>query len=279
MTTAGPVTVVGLGCIGGSLARALTAQGVPLHAWSESVADRELAAAAGISVSADLRAALQGAAAVIIATPLLKIAPIAADAMVIAPQSVVMHTGSLQRSKALELKVSPSLNLRVIGTHPVAGSHETGFAASRADLFAGCAVSIETRASDRVRATAESLWRAAGAARFDYRSADEHDRLMTWVSHLPQLVATALAGSLDAAGIDPSAAGPGARDTSRLAASALELWAPLLAAAPEDLDLALAGYAARFSELRAAVTARDAQRLAALWEPARTWRRRAGGAS
>ena len=279
MTTAGPVAVVGLGCIGGSLARAFTANGGALRAWSESTADRELAAAAGISVSADLRAALQGAATVVIAVPLLKIAPIAADAMVLAPQAVVMHTGSLQRSKALELKVSPSLNLRVIGTHPLAGSHETGFAASRADLFAGCAVSIETRASDRVRAAAESLWRAAGAARFDYRTADEHDRLMTWVSHLPQLTATALAGSLEAAGIDPSAVGPGARDTSRLAGSALDLWAPLLAAAPEDLDRALAAFTAHLGELRAALAARDPQRLAALWEPARAWRGRAGGAT
>jgi prephenate dehydrogenase len=277
MTTAGPVAIVGLGCIGGSLARALTVQGMPVRAWSESAADRDLAAAAGIPVSADLRAALQGATIVMVAVPLLKIASIAADAMVLAPQAVVLHTGSLQRAKALELKVTPSLNLRVIGTHPLAGSHLSGFAASRDDLFKGCAVSIETRASERVRAAAESLWRAAGAARFDYRSADEHDQLMAWVSHLPQLVATALAGSLDAAGIDPSAAGPGARDTARLAESPLAMWAPLLGVAPADLDLALAGYIARFGELRDAMREHNTKRLDELWEAAVAWRRRAGG--
>ena len=190
-----------------------------------------------------------------------------------APNAVVLHTGSLQRAAAVKPDITSSLHARVIGTHPLAGSHESGFAASRADLFAGCTVSIEARAKPYVRAAAEDLWRGAGAARLDYREAEEHDRLMIWVSHLPQLAATALAGALDAHGVPPRDAGPGARDTTRLAASTLEIWAPLLAGAPDDLDGALAALEARLAELRRAVSARDAASIAALWEPARAWRR------
>jgi prephenate dehydrogenase len=269
----GPVAIIGLGCIGGSLARALVQRGVPVRAWSESARDRELAAGAGIVVSGDVRAALQGATVVVIAVPLPHIAAVAVDAVVMAPNAAVLHTGSLQRATAVKPDITSSLHARVIGTHPIAGSHESGFSASRADLFAGCTVSIEARAKPYVRAAAEELWHGVGAARLDYREAEEHDRLMVWVSHLPQLTATALAGALDAHGVPPRDAGPGARDTTRLAASPLEIWAPLLDSAPGDLDAALAALETRVAELRRAVSARDAASIAALWEPARAWRR------
>ncbi len=272
--TAGPVAIIGLGCIGGSLARALVARDVPLRAWGESAIDRDLAAAAGIPVSADLGATVRSATVVVLAVPVPALAAVAEAVSRVQPNALVMHTASLQGAGLLGL--SPALAARVIGTHPLSGSHERGFAASRADLFAGCSVSVEERADARARAAAGSLWRAAGAARCDFREAGEHDLLMTWVSHLPQLTATALAGTLASHGIAARDAGTGARDTTRLAASPLEMWGPLLTLARPQLDIALAALEARIAELRHALSARDGDELAGLWESARAWRLTAG---
>jgi hypothetical protein len=112
-----------------------------------------------------------------------------------------LHVCGLQGKGALGL--DDATHERLIGTHPLAGSHESGFPASRPGLFIGATVSIEQRANAHVRRRAELLWRTVGAARIEYRTAEEHDRLMAWVSHLPQLASTALAASLAAADVDP----------------------------------------------------------------------------
>ncbi|HEV2181226.1 MAG TPA: NAD(P)-binding domain-containing protein, partial [Gemmatimonadaceae bacterium] len=75
-----PVAIVGLGCIGGSLARALVAQGVEVRAWSTSTSDRELAAAAGIGVAsgaAPFAALCDGATSVVLAVPFARIGEVA----------------------------------------------------------------------------------------------------------------------------------------------------------------------------------------------------------
>ena len=79
----------------------------------------------------------------------------------------------------------------------------------------------------------EALWSALGA-RPAWTTAAEHDRLMTRVSHVPQLVANALARTLAQAGVAHADLGPGGRDMTRLAGSSPELWRDLFRwSAPE----------------------------------------------
>lgn len=270
--TSGPVAIIGLGLIGGSLARALRERGVAVCGWSSSPQDRELAARAGIPVASDARSAAAPAAAVVFAVPIDRLSD-AASPVLDAMQggAVAMHVGGLQRQGALCL--DDAHYARLIGTHPLAGSHESGFGASRGDLFAGTAVSVEARAAEPARACAEWVWRSAGAAHIEYRPAEEHDRLMAWVSQLPQLAATALAASLADSGLDARAMGPGGRDTTRLAASPLEQWRPLLAGAKGDLDAALRSLEGHLARLRTALERNDAGSLTEIWSSARTWRR------
>jgi prephenate dehydrogenase len=216
---------------------------------------------------------VRDASVVIFAVPidaLAAVAPPVCEAL--APSAVAMHAGGLQRRGALGL--DEATHARLLGTHPLAGSHESGFGAARPDLFAGCTVSVDARADAVARAAAERLWRAAGAARIDYRAAEEHDRLMAWVSHLPQLAATALAATLADAGVDPRDTGPGARDTTRLAGSPLAAWPALLRGAPADVDRALCELERTIGELRSALARGDRARLEALWTTAREWRQR-----
>jgi len=274
-----PVAIVGLGCIGGSLARALAAQGVDVRGWSTSTSDRELAAAAGIRVAsgaAPYAALCDGATSVVIAVPFARIGEVARAVTEAAkPPTRVFHVGGLQQRESLGM--DESLWNRVVGTHPLAGSHDHGFGASRANMFVGATVCIEDRLDARGRRAADWLWRTAGAHRLDYRSASDHDRLMAWVSHLPQLTATALAHTMAAADIVPAATGSGARDTTRLAATPLGAWPALLRGAPDELRAALGQLEATIAQLRVALDAHDDERLASMWERAMNWRREAAG--
>ena len=161
----------------------------------------------------------------------------------------------------------------VIGAHPLAGSHDSGFAASRSNLFVGCTVSVEARASEHVRGWMQWMWTGAGAARVEYRPAREHDALMAWSSQLPQLAATALAATMAGAHVEPRSVGPGARDSTRLAASAYEQWSTLVRAEPTVLAHALSELESHVAEIRHALGERDDAALRAIWESARAWRR------
>jgi prephenate dehydrogenase len=267
-----PVAVIGLGCIGGSLARALVAQEVEVRGWSASPSDREQASAARVEVSSGATAACDGAGIVVLAVPIHTVAEVAASVSgALARNARLLHVSGLQSRGALG--VDEQLYSRLLGSHPLAGSHDTGFAASRPELFVDAVISAEERADPRDRSSIEWLWHTVGARRVDYRSAEAHDRLMAWVSQLPQLTATALAATLASGGIDARTIGTGARDTTRLAASDLGSWPTLLAGAPHDLDAALELLGSTISDLRAALEAGDGDALAAIWNSARAWRR------
>jgi prephenate dehydrogenase len=97
--------------------------------------------------------------------------------------------------------------------------------------------------------------------------------MMAWISHLPQLASTALAATLAAEHIDAASIGPGARDTTRLAASAFEQWSSLVQAQPEVLDDALARLQSEVAGLREALSRGDQRALQKIWNSARDWRR------
>ncbi|HEY0778862.1 MAG TPA: prephenate dehydrogenase/arogenate dehydrogenase family protein [Gemmatirosa sp.] len=268
------VGIVGLGLIGGSLARALVARGVRVLGTARDADDRCLAARGGIEVVdgvAELAAAIPAGGAVVLAVPLPALAAVA-DALLpqVAPGAIVLHAAGLQRAAATALDAAAQA--RVIGTHPLAGSHEAGFAASRADLFTGARVWAESRADRAVRAGLEWLWAVAGACAVEYRTAEAHDAAMASLSHLPQLASTALAAALAAAGLPATLGGPGLRDATRLAASPLALWQDVLRAAPPETDAALARLSSTITELRAALAHGDADALGAIWARAAAWR-------
>ena len=162
----------------------------------------------------------------------------------------------------------------MIGSHPIAGSHRSGFGAARADLFREATVYVERRAGARQREDAELFWSLAGARRIAYADAPEHDAAMAWISHLPQWASKALAETLATAapremGVTP---GPGARDTTRLAMSPFEMWHPILERAPGETAAALRAFERSVEHLRIALEARDWETMRTIWEGASRWR-------
>lgn len=274
----GPVAIIGLGAIGGSVAKALLRTPVRVCAYATSDVDVAGARDAGIDVARDIGTCVGNATVVLIAVPLSAHATVAADVVAAAvSDAMLFHAGSLQGARALvAAAAAPGGDTgtlqRVIGTHPLAGSHRAGFAAADATLFAGCRVSIEARAGSDARKTAEELWRAVGARRFEYRSAGEHDQLMAWVSHLPQLASIALAGAIADAGIASSSLGPGGRDATRLAASSFDVWNGILAGARPEAARVAAALERSVGALRSALESADMEAIERMWTAARAWR-------
>jgi prephenate dehydrogenase len=131
-----------------------------------------------------------------------------------------------------------------VGGHPVAGSHHAGLAHARQDLFDGAPYALvegggaeHEQALAALKETVELL-----GARPVLTTALEHDRAMAVVSHLPQLVSSALAAAAEE---QPDAdallnlAGPGYRDMTRLAASSWPVWRDILATNPAPVARAL----------------------------------------
>lgn len=270
------VAVIGLGVIGGSVALRLSERGTVLRAFATSGDDVMLAGSVGITVSGTLDDAVRDVGLVLIAVPLDHVCAVVEQVIGAAPaEATILHASSLQRVEALG--ILPETAARVLGTHPLAGSHRSGFAAASADMFRDATVFVEERADARERADAEYFWSLAGARHIEYLSATAHDDAMAWLSHLPQLASTALANAMAAAHRGHNEGhrlplGPGARDATRLAMSAFEMWRPILERAPAATVTALAAFEASVSRLRLALEARDWRTVDALWRSASDWR-------
>jgi prephenate dehydrogenase len=271
------VAIVGLGVIGGSLALRLTERGSRVVGFSTSATDCAGAAKAGLTVAATVDDAVREVGLVLLAVPLNHICRVSAQVIGAAPsRTTILHAGSLQRAEAL--RTPPEIAARLIGTHPLAGSHKSGFSGARADLFRDATVFVEQRADARQRENAELFWSMAGARHITYATAAAHDDAMALISHLPQLASTALGATLsdsttrgpnDGLAIQP---GPGARDATRLAMSALDMWQPLLEAAPRATVDALHALEHNVHRLRVALEEENWADLSELWESARAWR-------
>ena len=280
MTSFESVSVVGLGLVGGSVARDLAARGVRVSAYDADAT--HLAAAVRTNVvRSTLDESLSGvrdADAVIIATPvdaaigvLQRVAPYARRAR------LIMDVGST-KTKIVESAQELGLGDRFIGAHPMAGDHRSGWHASRAGLFTDAPVYLCPPRD----ATAESMelarmfWIELGA-RPERMSAEQHDLKLAWTSHLPHMVSTALALALARTGVDRIYLGPGGRDVTRLAGSSPEMWTAIALENAPAIEGALKQTEREIATLRAALKRADGEDLRARFEAARNWWERGKG--
>jgi prephenate dehydrogenase len=226
------LTIVGLGLLGGSIAQAARASAVA----GEIVAvgrDAErlrgaLAEGAIDGVTTDLAEGLRGADLCVLCTPVATLRALLPAVWRAVPDGcVVTDVGS---TKAAIVAAAHALDrtraVPFVGSHPMAGSEQSGYAAARPDLFRGALVIVTpTERSDRTptKRVAE-FWEALGG-RVMEMDPETHDRAVAAVSHMPHLVADALVAAVLRA--DPrffDVAGAGFRDTTRIAASSPQVW-------------------------------------------------------
>lgn len=200
------LALLGLGLIGGSVARAAHAAGWHVVAWTPSGASPRLARAEGvIDVAADtVREAVDVADLVVLAAPpgacLDLLAALGGADRAALPGDVVISDVASTKTRLVER--ASALGLRFVGGHPMAGRETSGFDAGSADLFHDRPwVVVPPAAGDEAAvARVEELARACGA-RPVRMTAAEHDAAVAGISHLPLVVAAAL--------VEAVAGGPG----------------------------------------------------------------------
>ncbi len=225
----GTVRIVGAGLLGSSIGHALSAKGLDVALVDTSPAQLRLAVDYGAG-----RAALPDDAPglIVVAVPPDVTAEVIAAELVRYPEAVVTDVASVKLEPLRALRERGVDLSRYIGSHPLAGRERGGAISARADIFVGRPWVIcrddQTRSADF--ALVEDLALDVGAMPLEM-TPEEHDRSVALTSHVPQVVASLLAARLaEAAEGDLRLTGQGLRDTTRIAASAAELWVQILGA-------------------------------------------------
>ncbi|GAA3890886.1 prephenate dehydrogenase [Saccharothrix violaceirubra] len=218
------VCVVGLGLIGGSVARAARAAGREVWGATASPADAEAARGDGVEVS-DLAAALDRAARsdalVVVAVPL----PAVEEVLRAVPAGTRVTDVVSVKGPVADLVRRVAPGVRYVGGHPMAGTSASGWAAGRADLFRDAAwvVALDDDASPDLLLDVIALALDTGAHVVPTTSA-EHDAAVARISHLPHLLAAVLASvGADGGALALSLAAGSFGDGTRVAGTRPEL--------------------------------------------------------
>jgi len=237
------VAVIGVGLIGGSLARAVKSSGFArsvtgcaLHA-SELERARELRVIDRGDLDPEVVAA--NADIVVVATDLKAMADVFAKlAGTIGPETIVTDVGSVKGRVVAEARAAFGDRFpRFVPGHPIAGTEKSGVEASLATLYERHLVLLTPAAETdpAAVATVTRMWASTGA-RVETLDADEHDHALALTSHVPHVVAYAMveglrraaAASREGPGLLRFAAG-GFADITRIARSRPDLWADIVA--------------------------------------------------
>ncbi|MDK2971577.1 MAG: prephenate dehydrogenase [Candidatus Sumerlaeota bacterium] len=277
------LAVVGLGLIGGAVARAAKARGLARHvvAVGRRPADLQAALDAGIVDQAETNLAegLAGADLIVLARPVEVIVAEMPAVLAAAPAgALVTDAGSTKAAiVAAAGKAARPGGAVFVGSHPMAGSDKTGWRHSTADLFEG-ATTIVTLSEDTdldAVARAGAFWAALGS-RIVYCGPAHHDALVGLVSHVPHMVAVGLAEQLAEHRADAEflriLAGPGVRDTTRVAAGDPDLWQQICLQNPGGIADALEETGRRILQLAELVRTGNGPELRARLAKARDMR-------
>jgi prephenate dehydrogenase len=224
MTSALPRTlgVAGLGLMGASLARAVKAADPSIRIVAveprEEVRDRALADGVADVVLAEPAAPLADCAVAVLCTPVATIEALLAPVARLLPDGAVLTDVGGAKERVVEAaRAAVRPGVRFVGAHPMFGGHG-GYGAANAERWKGGTVAVCTDGEPGAVDAIAALHEALGARVVRCRAA-EHDDAVAIVSHLPYLVASALASAASEAGpLARSLAGPGLKDMTRLAA-------------------------------------------------------------
>lgn len=265
------VAILGVGLLGGSLGMALRRRRLAgeVVGWvrRETAAGESMQRGAVDRADQDLAAVVRGADLVVLCTPVGRMGEVAARLRDdLEPRAIVTDVGSVKGGvvEAVDSALAGT-EAHFVGSHPMAGSEKMGVEAARDDLFVGATtvVTPSTRTALRAQDAVTGLWESLGS-RVLTMSPERHDDVVGRSSHLPHLVATALARCVLAPGRRNEVGrlcASGFRDTTRVASGSPEMW--------RDIDLgnrraileALAEFEAELTGFRRVLESGDATAL------------------
>lgn len=268
------IALFGLGLLGGSICRGLkkTAPGTRIHAYGRS--PERLAPALESrfvdSIGGFDRVSLAGVDLAVVSTPVdssLEIIHRILSAPDLEPHAIVIDVGSVKERVISSVERLDRAG-QFIGCHPMAGSEKMGYEHARDDLFSGASVIITPHRRNRAEdvAAVGRFWESLGARTLEV-SPDEHDRIVTYTSHLPHLVAASLVAVFREFRTRRGVADPGAfigngfRDTTRVASGSPDMWRDISLMNRDNIIEAIDRMAAELGRIRKALSDTDGGRL------------------
>jgi prephenate dehydrogenase len=229
------ITIVGVGLLGGSLARVCKKKGLveKVVGFGRHPERLKKAQELGIidSYATDLQTAVKHADLVVLCTPVSNLGPIAGEMTpFLKPGCIVTDVGSVKKTVVGDIQSQLPDSVYFVGSHPIAGGEKSGFEASSADLFEQqkCIVTPTPKTNASALARVTELWEQTGMQVINL-DVEEHDTIFGAVSHLPHVIAYTLMNTIGDISTKNHAevisfSGGGLRDITRIAASSPALW-------------------------------------------------------
>ena len=263
------VAIIGTGLIGGSIALAIKKKrlaneviGVSRHKKSLLLAKRKGA----IDRGSQALNIIKDADLLILATPvntIIRLAP--RISKFIGKDCLVSDVGSTKEEVVFRLE---KLFTNYIGSHPLAGSEKRGILNAHPDLFMDslCIFTPTRNTNNKALNKLNLLWNRMGAKTVRL-SPQAHDKILSFVSHLPHIAAFCLMAVIPGAYL--KFASTGLKDTTRIAASEAELWTDILLSNRENIIKSLELLQANMSRLKSALQKEDKQLLVKILKKAK----------
>jgi prephenate dehydrogenase len=262
------VAIIGVGLIGGSLGLALrqralarTVVGIGRTASRLRIAE-EIGAVS--RATTDVAQGVADAELIVVCTPVSHVVDHVQQVSLACPaKALITDAGSTKGEICRSLAAGLPGRGTFVGSHPMAGSEKSGPEFSDPNLFEGC-VTVVTPPDmfpENPVSEVEAFWQSLGA-RVVRMSPDEHDRAVAEISHLPHLLASALAATADPR--DLVLAAKGWRDTTRVASGDVELWRQIFTENHRHVLQSLAKFEKVLSAFRQALEGNDSAELVRL---------------
>jgi len=275
------VGIVGLGLIGGSMAKSIkirtahTVWGVDLDAETMT-----LARLSGAIDGALKRENLPNCDLVLVAIrPAAAIRWVSENADLIAKKAIVVDLCGVKRSVCEQLApIAKQHGFAYIGGHPMAGRERGGFVSSSEELFTGASMILtpDQNTDMRMLETLKAFFTDIGFAGLTFSTPEEHDRIIAYTSQLAHLVSSAYVKSPEAQRRRGFSAGS-FRDMTRVAHLDEAMWTELFLDDADYLTEQLTILIDHLNEYREALSAHDAEKLQALLKDGREKKATAGG--
>jgi prephenate dehydrogenase len=267
------LAVVGVGLVGGSIARAAKLRGLALTVVGvgRNLARLEEARRRGVidEATAELKDAARRAGLLIFCTPVDRIVEGVRTAADVCPSGgLITDAGSVKGCICRVLAQGLPRGVEFVGSHPLAGSEKQGFEHADAQLFDNrvCVVTPVESSSRPAVARVKAFWKRLGATIFEM-TPEAHDKALAETSHLPHLVAASLAATLSAE--NGGLVASGFRDTTRIASGDSELWAAILLGNRDEVLASLSRFDASLTRFRRALEQNDSAALKELLKAAK----------
>jgi prephenate dehydrogenase len=274
------ITIIGVGLIGGSLAKAIKKNNLAevVFGFGRNLSRLEVAQKSNIidQYSIDISEALDGASIVVIATPvgtfesiLRELKPYITEGMIITDVGST-KTGIAKSAREILVEMASCF----VPAHPITGKEKSGFESSDEELFINKKVIITPLEinTDKTINSLKKLWEDVGAD-VDFMSAESHDELLGMTSHLPHMLAFSLVNYLITQ--NPSAsiyAAGGFKDFSRIASGDAVMWRDICLNNRNQIIAHIKSYQETLSALVDAIDNQDKDKLESFFRDAKTTR-------